>query len=150
MFSYNEIKKTLSVDKIPVLLGIPFEYIKLLIEDYEEYGFTNCNDNYNNYDDFFDDYYQHYHDPSRNVSELMEKIYTYIPDSCPSLWYEKGVSLEELMIIIEFVRYNLKIDSSSYELLKVENVFQLESKLKEMLDMAAFIHKYNNQASLEL
>ena len=31
MFSYNEIKKTLSVDKIPELLGIPFEYIKMLI-----------------------------------------------------------------------------------------------------------------------
>ena len=154
MFSYNEIQKTLSVDKIPVLLGIPFEYIKLLIEDYEEYGFTNCKDNYDdydNYEDFFDDYYHlQYHDPSKNVSELMDKIYTYIPDSCPSLWYEKGVSLEELMIIIEFVRYNLKIDSSSYELLKVENVFQLETRLKEMLDMAVFIHKYNNQASLEL
>ena len=149
MFSYNEFKKTLSIDKLPKLLGIPFEYIKILIENYEEEGFTEYCDDYD--DDFFDDYYhQHYHEPSTDVSELMRKMSTYIEDCCPSEWYEKGISLEELMIIIEFVRHNLKIDSSDYELLKIENVFQLETKLKEMLDMAVFMHKSNNQASLKI
>ena len=28
MFSYNEVTKHLSVDKLPHLIGIPFEYIK--------------------------------------------------------------------------------------------------------------------------
>ena len=151
MFSYNEIKKTLSVDKIPGLLGIPFEYLKMLIEDYEQNGFSNSYEIYNNYDEFFDDYYyQQYNEPSKDVSKLIENIYTYVPDSCPSDWYEKGITLEELMIIIEFVKHNLKIEPSNYKLLKVQNIFELEAKLKEMLDMAVFIHKSNNQASLEL
>ena len=154
MFSYNEIKKTLSVDKIPELLGIPFEYIKMLIEDYEEDGFSNCHnsyENYDDYDDFFDDYYhQQYNEPSKDVSKLMENIYTYVPDSCPSDWYEKGITLDELMVIIEFVKNNLEVRTYDYELLQVQNIFQLETKLKEMLDMAVFIHKSNNQASLEL
>ena len=151
MFSYNEIKKTLSVDKIPGLLGIPFEYLKMLIEDYEQNGFSNSYEIYNNYDEFFDDYYyQQYNEPSKDVSKLIENIYTYVPDSCPSDWYEKGITLEELMIIIEFVKHNLEIESSNYKLLEVQNIFQLEAKLKEMLDMAVFIHKSNNQASLEL
>ena len=112
---------------------------------------TNNHGNYIDYDDFFDEYYhQQYNEPSKEVSQLMENIYTYVPDSCPSDWYEKGIKLEELMVIIEFVKNNLEIESSDYKLLEVQNVYQLETKLKEMLDMAVFVHKSNNQASLEL
>ena len=39
MFSYNEVTKHLSVDKLPHLIGIPFEYIKTLIQDSEEHDF---------------------------------------------------------------------------------------------------------------
>ena len=153
MFSYNEVTKHLSVDKLPHLIGIPFEYIKTLIQDSEEHDFRSEDIDYiDEIDDlgYVDDITYDIYSYNLSADNLLRILSIQVPNCSPADWYEYGVDLEELMVLIDFAKNNLDIDSSNYPLLEVDNIYELESKLKGMLDMAVFDHKSNNLASLEL
>ena len=83
-----------------------------------------------------------------SADNLLRILSIQVPNCSPADWYEYGVDLEELMVLIDFAKNNLDIDSSNYPLLEVDNIYELEPKLKGMLDMAVFEHKSNNLASL--
>lgn len=48
------------------------------------------------------------------------------------------------MVFIDFVKNNFDIDFSNYFFFEVDNIYELEFKLKGMLDMVVFEYKFNN------